>query len=63
MDNKMGSFQLGLENSAQNFLNKYQFYFNAYDREYDERGTIDTYESNTVGFKLDASRSIEDIFL
>ena len=62
MDNKMGSFQLGLENSAQNFLNKYQFYFNAYDREYDERGTIDTYESNTVGFKLDASRSIKDIF-
>jgi vitamin B12 transporter len=62
MDNKMGSFQLGLESSAKNFLNKYQFYFNAYDREYNERGTIDTYESNSVGLKLDASRSIEDIF-
>lgn len=60
--NKMGSFQLGLEKSSKNFLNKYKLYFNTYDREYNERGTIDTYKSNTVGLKMDTSRLINETF-
>ena len=54
-DNKMGSFQLGLENISQFTKNNYTFYYNIYDREYDERGTIDTYDSEALGVKYNFS--------
>jgi hypothetical protein len=38
--------------------NNYIFYYNIYDREYDERGTIDTYESEALGLKYDLSKMI-----
>jgi len=57
-DNKMGSFQIGLENL--NFASKQNsiFYYNNYDREYDEKGTIDKYKSEVIGLKYDASKTI-----
>jgi len=57
-DNKMGSIQIGLENLNEFDKNNYLFYYNIYDRKYDERGTIDTYKSKVVGFKYDLSKII-----
>ena len=56
-DNKMGSIQFGLENQIQSKKDKSVFYYNFYDREYDERGTIDKYESNVIGLKYDISNT------
>jgi vitamin B12 transporter len=58
-DNIMGSFQFGLENKNKNKNDNLIFYYNFYDRKYDERGTIDTYESNAVGFKYDLKDIID----
>ncbi len=55
-DNKMGSVQFGLENQSSSKKNKYIFYYNTYDREYDERNIIDTYESKVLGLKYDFSK-------
>ncbi len=57
-NNKMGSFQFGLENQIGSKKNNYILYYNLYDREYDERGVIDTYESEVLGLKYDLSRII-----
>ncbi len=57
-DNKMGSIQFGLENQNNSKKNNYIFYYNIYDREYDEKGTIDTYGSEVVGFKYDFSKLV-----
>ena len=57
-DNKMGSLQFGLENQIDSKKNNYIFFYNFYDREYDERGTIDTYESEVLGLKYDLSKNI-----
>ena len=57
-NNKMGTIQFGLENQNISQKNNYIFYYNVYDREYDERGTIDTYESNVLGLKYDFSRLV-----
>ena len=54
-DNKMGSVQFSLENKINSKLNDYILYYNFYDREYDERGTIDTYESEVIGLKYNLS--------
>ena len=59
-DNKMGTLQFGMENLDQNQKINYVLYYNFYDREYDERGTIDTYESEVVGIKYDLSRMIKE---
>ena len=55
-DNKMGALQSGLESQNESNKDNYVFYYNIYDREYDERGTIDEYESQVVGIKYDLSR-------
>ena len=55
-DNKMGAIQLGLENQINSKKDNYIFITNIYDREYDELGTIDTYESEVLGLKYDLSR-------
>ena len=59
-NNKMGSLQFGLENQVGSKKNNYILYYNLYDREYDERGVIDTYESEVLGLKYDLSRVITD---
>ena len=59
-DNKMASYQFGLENKKLNLKNNYVFYYNTYDREYDERGTIDTYKSNVIGLKYDTSKTLNN---
>tara|TARA_A100001015_G_scaffold321655_1_gene453760 strand:- start:1342 stop:3210 length:1869 start_codon:yes stop_codon:yes gene_type:complete len=56
--NNMGSIQFGLENQVNSQKENYIFYYNIYDREYDERGTIDTYESEVLGLKYDLSKII-----
>ena len=58
-DNKMGSLQFGIENQNNSQKDNYVFYYNFYDREYDERGTIDTYESEVLGLKYDFSKIID----
>ena len=57
-DNEMGTLQFGLEKSDQNHKNNSIIYFNFYDRKYDERNTVDTYESRTFGIKYDLSTMI-----
>ena len=54
----MGSLQFGLENQIGSKKDNYIFYYNIYDREYDEIGVIDTYESEVLGLKYDLSRLI-----
>ena len=57
-DNKMGLFQLGLENFDSKQKQNCLFYYNIYDRKYDEAGTIDKYESEVVGLKYDLSKTL-----
>ncbi len=59
-DNKMGSLHLGLENNNQKQKQRSIIYYTIYDREYDERGTIDTYESEVLGIKYDFSKTLYD---
>ena len=59
-DNIMGTIQMGLENKTKESTNKYILYYNSYDREYDERGTIDSYESDVIGLKYDLSKILND---
>ena len=59
-NNKMGAIQFGLENKINSKKDNYIFYYNVYDREYDERGTIDTYESEVLGLKYDLSRKVNN---
>ena len=61
-DNKMGSFQFGLKNQNDSKKDNYIFYYNVYDREYDERGTLDTYESEAIGIKYDIDANHNDKF-
>ena len=63
-ENKMGSLLFGLENQIDTQKSNYTFYYNVYDRKYDERGTIDKYESEVLGIKhkehKPLSKDIED---
>ena len=59
-NNKMGAIQFGLENQINSKKDNYIFYYNIYDREYDEKGTIDTYESEVLGLKYDLSRILNN---
>lgn len=58
--NNMGSYQIGMENSNQNQKNSLVYYYNVYDRKYDERGVIDKYKSNTTGIKYNLSKLINN---
>lgn len=55
-DNKMAALQFGLENNIKSNKDNYVIYYNIYDREYDEIGTIDKYNSQVIGTKFDSSR-------
>lgn len=61
-DNKMGSFQIGLESLNQTSKINSIIYYNKYDREYDEKSTIDTYKSEAIGLKYDFSKTINNKF-
>ena len=53
--NQMGSFQLGLRNLNEK---NYVLFYNIYDRQYNEKGTLDTYKSELIGLKYDLSKII-----
>ncbi len=59
-DNKMGSLQFGFENILDSKRKSYVFFYNFYDREYDEKAIIDTYESEVLGFKYDFSSLLNE---
>jgi vitamin B12 transporter len=59
-DNKMGSFQFGLENTDSKSKKNYTLFYNIYDREYDERSIIDTYESEALGVKFSFSKTFNN---
>ena len=61
-NNKMGSLHFGIENLEEERYDKFVIYKNIYDREYDERGTIDTYKSNVLGIKYDFTNTLNDKF-
>ena len=54
----MGSFQLGLKNLNEKNKKNYLLFYNIYDREYNEQGTLDTYKSEVIGLKYDLSKII-----
>ena len=56
--NQMGSFQLGLKNLNEKNKKNYLLFYNIYDREYNEQGTLDTYKSEVIGLKYDLSKII-----
>ena len=58
----MGSLHFGIENLEEERYDKFVIYKNIYDREYDERGTIDTYKSNVLGIKYDFTNTLNDKF-
>jgi vitamin B12 transporter len=58
-DNKMGTIQFGLENQNDLKKNDYIFYYNIYDRKYDERSVVDKYKSEALGFKYDLTKIIK----
>ncbi len=57
-NNKMGFINFGLENLDYKKKYNYNFYYNIYNRKYDERGTIDKYKSEVMGFKYDFSKTL-----
>lgn len=61
-DNKMMTLQSGFNNFKSNSNSNVAFYYTKYDREYDERGTIDNYYSNVVGTKYDYSSKLNQKF-
>lgn len=59
-DNRMSSYQFGYENNEGSKKENYLIYLNKYNREYDERGIIDTYKSDAVGLKYDVSKTLNN---
>ncbi len=59
-DNKMGTFQFGIENKKQKQKQNSLIYYTIYDREYNERGTIDTYDSEVLGIKYDFTKTLNN---
>ena len=56
--NQMGSFHLGLKKLNEKNKKNYLLFYNIYDREYNEQGTLDTYKSEVIGLKYDLSKII-----
>ena len=54
-NNKMITSQLNLKNFTSSTKEELIFYYNQYDREYDEKGTIDYYDSSAKGLKYNFS--------
>ena len=59
-NNKMITSQLNLKNFTSSTKKELIFYYNQYDREYDEKGTIDYYDSSAKGLKYNFSNFKEN---
>ena len=59
-DNLMYAAQFGFDRHEKDLKDYVTFHFHRYDREYDERGTIDTYESEVIGLKYDFSKTLNE---
>ena len=60
-NNKMISNQFNLSHQKKNSKNEMILYFNQYDREYDEKGILDYYDSNALGMKYNFSNYFENL--
>lgn len=60
-NNKMLTTQFNLSQLKENSKNELIFYHNLYDREYNEQGTNDYYESNATGIKYNFTKSFDEI--
>ena len=56
----MVSTQLKINGLNPNYKDQITFYFNLYDREYDEKGVIDYYDSSSMGMKYDLKKKIDE---
>ena len=54
-NNQMLTTQFNLNYMTENSKNEFTLYHNLYDREYDEQGVIDYYDSNATGLKYNFS--------
>ncbi len=60
-NNQMLTTQFNLNLINENSKNELIFYHNLYDREYNEQGTIDYYDSNATGIRYNFTKSYDDI--
>ena len=56
----MAILQAGFEKLNKFSNQEYIIYYNLHDREYDERGIIDSYESEVIGLKYDLSKTFNE---
>ena len=59
-NNQMLTTQLNLNYMTENSKNEFTLYHNLYDREYDEQGVIDYYDSNATGLKYNFSKFFDN---
>ena len=59
-DNEMLSTQLKINSLNPYYKDQLTFYYNLYDREYDEKGVIDYYDSNSMGVKYDLKKILDE---
>ena len=59
-NNRMAILQAGFEKLNKFSNQEYIIYYNFHDREYDERGIIDSYESEVIGLKYDLSKTFNE---
>ena len=59
-DNEMLSTQLKINSLNPSYKDQLTFYYNLYDREYDEKGVIDYYDSNSMGVKYDFKKILDE---
>ena len=60
-DNKMITTQFGAKHKTKDEEKNALIYYNGYDREYNEIGTLDNYYSNTIGIKLNLTKNFKNI--
>ena len=59
-NNQMLTTQFNLNYMTENSKNEFTLYHNLYDREYDEQGVIDYYDSNATGLKYNFSKFFDN---
>ena len=61
-DNKMYALQSGFEHKSQNSENNLIFHYHNYDRDYDNAGYLDEYDSESLVVKADRSTKLSNKF-
>lgn len=61
-DNKMYVFQSGVEHQSKNSNNSLTFHYHKYDRDYNNNGYLDEYDSESLVFRADQSTKISKKF-